>query len=81
MGGFFVLLGRKQSGITTSGLRLALRGSAGHGFFLLAGKYLAFPKYTPYPVQFNIWFRLHFWSGQKEAEQAGKAGKFVKETS
>lgn len=81
MGGFFVLLGRKQSGIPTSGLRFALRGSAGHTFFLLAGKYLAFPKYTPYPVQFNIWFRLHFWNSQKEAEQAGKAGKFVQETS
>lgn len=81
MGGFFVLLGRRQSGIPTSGLRFALRGSADHAFSLLAGNCLVFPKYTPYPVQFNIWFRLHFWSGQKEAEQAGKAGEFVKETS
>lgn len=80
-GDFFVLLGRKQSAIPTSGLRFALRGSAGHGFFLLAGNCLAFPKYTPHPVQSNIWFRLHFWSGQKGAEQAEKAGKFVKETS
>ena len=80
MGGFFVLLGRRQSGIPTSGLRFALRGSAGHAFFLLVGNYLAFPKYTP-PVQSNIWFRLHFWSSQKGAEQAGKAGKIVKETS
>ena len=81
MGGFFVLLGRKQSGIPTSGLRFALRGSADHGFFLLAGNCLVFPKYTPHPVQSNIWFRLHFWNSQKGAEQAGKAGKFVKETS
>ena len=81
MGGFFVLLGRKQSGIPTSGLRFALRGSADHAFFLLARKYLAFPKYTPHPVQSNIWFRLHFWNSQKGAEQAGKAGKIVKETS
>lgn len=81
MGGFFVLLGRKQSGIPTSGLRFALRGSAGHAFSLLAGNRLAYPKYTPHPVQFNIWFRLHFWNSQKGAEQAGKAGKFVQETS
>lgn len=81
MGGFFVLLGRKQSGIPTSGLRFALRGSADHAFFFLAGNRLAFPKYTPHPVQSNIWFRLHFWSSQKGAEQAEKAGKFVKETS
>ena len=81
MGGFFVLLGRKQSGIPTSGLRFALRGSADRAFFFLAGNRLAFPKYTPHPVQSNIWFCLHFWSSQKEAEQAGKAGKFVKETS
>lgn len=81
LGGFFVLLGRKQSGIPASGLRFTLRGSAGHGFFLLAGKYLAFPEYTPHPVQSNIWFRLHFWSSQKGAEQTEKARKFVKETS
>lgn len=81
MGGFFVLLGRKQSGIPTSGLRFAPRGSADHAFFRLVGNRLAFPKYTPYPVQFNIWFRLHFWNSQKGAEQAGKAGKFVQETS
>lgn len=81
MGGFFVLLGRRQSGIPTSGLRFALRGSASHAFFLLAGNRLAFPEYTPHPVQSNIWFRLHFWSSQKGAEQAGKAGEFVKETS
>ena len=81
MGGFFVLLGRKQSGIPTSGLRFALRGSAEHAFFLLAGNYLAFPKYTPHPVQSNIWFRLHFWNSQKGAEQAQKVRKFVKETS
>ena len=81
MGGFFVLLGRKQSGIPTSGLRFTLRGSAGHAFFLLAGNCLAFPKYTPHPVQSNIWFRLHFWSSQKGAEQARKAGEIVKETS
>ena len=80
LGGFFVLLGRKQSGIPTSGLRFALRGSADHGFFLLAGNRLAFPKYTS-PVQSTIWFRLHFWNSQKGAEQAGKAGKFVQETS
>lgn len=47
LGGFFVLLGRRQSGIPTSGLRFALRGSADHAFFLLAGNYLAFPKYMP----------------------------------
>lgn len=64
-----------------SRLRFALRGSADHAFFLLAGKNLAFPKYTPHPVQSNIWFRLHFWNSQKGAEQAGKAGKFVQETS
>ena len=81
LGGFFVLLGRRQSGIPTAGLRFALRGSADHAFFLLAGNRLAFPKYTPHPVQSNIWFRLHFWSSQNGAEQAGKAGKFVKETS
>lgn len=81
LGGFFVLLGRKQSSIPTSGLRFTLRGSAGHAFFLLAGNCLAFPKYTPHPVQSNIWFRLHFWSSQKGAEQAEKAGKIVKETS
>ena len=81
LGGFFVLLGRKQSDSPTSGLRFALRGSADHAFFLLAGNRLAFPKYTPYPVQSNIWFRLHFWSGQKGAEQARKAGEIVKETS
>lgn len=52
LGGFFVLLGRKQSGIPTSGLRFALRGSADHAFFFLAGKYLAFPKYTP-PCSIN----------------------------
>ena len=80
MGGFFVLLGRKQSGIPTSGLRFALRGSADHAFFFLAGNRLAFPKYTP-PVQSNIWFRLHFWSSQKGAEQAQKTGKIVQETS
>ena len=76
-GDFFVLLGRRQSDSPTSGLRFALRGSAGHGFFLLAGNRLAFLKYTPHPVQSNIWFRLHFWSGQKGVEQAGKAGKIV----
>lgn len=81
MGGFFVLLGREQSGIPTSGLRFALRGSADHAFFRLAGNRLAFPKYTPHPVQSTIWFCLHFWSSQKGAEQAGKTGKFVKETS
>lgn len=30
MGGFFVLLGRKQSGIPTSGLRFAKRGDDGY---------------------------------------------------
>ena len=81
MGGFFVLLGRKQSGIPASGLRFVLRGSADHAFFLLVGNRLAFPKYTPHPVQSNIWFRLHFWSSQKGAEQAQKTGKIVQETS
>ena len=81
MGGFFVLLGRKQSGIPASGLRFALRGSADHAFFRLAGNRLAFPKYSRPPVQSNIWFRLHFWSSQKGAEQAQKVRKFVKETS
>ena len=47
MGGFFVLLGRRQSGIPTSGLRFALRGSAEHGFFLLVGNRLAFLQYSP----------------------------------
>lgn len=81
LGGFFVLLGRKQSGIPTSELQFTLRRSAGHGFFPLARNCLAFPKYTPHPVQSNIWFRLHFWSSQKGAEQAQKAEKSVKETS
>lgn len=49
LGGFFVLLGRRQSGIPTFGLRFALRGSADHAFFLLAGICLAFPKYSRPP--------------------------------
>ena len=67
MGEFFVLLGRKQSGIPTSGLRFALRGSAGHAFFLLAGNRLAFPKYTPHTL-FNQTFGFVYTFGTAKRE-------------
>ena len=81
MGGFFVLLGREQSGIPTSGLRFALRGSADHGFFLLAGNCLAFPKYTPPLFNQPFGFAYTFGAAKREPNRREKRGKFVKETS
>ena len=74
-GGFFVLLGRKQSAIPTSGLRFALRGSAGHAFFLLAGNRLAFPKYSRPPL-FNqtFGFAYTFGAAKREPNRRKKRG-------
>lgn len=72
LGGFFVLLGRRQSGIPTTGLRFALRGSADHAFFFLAGKYLAFPKYTPPLFNQPFGFVYTFGTAKREPNRREK---------
>lgn len=72
MGGFFILLGRRQSGIPTSGLRFTLRGSAGHGFFLLAGNRLTFPKYTPTLFNQTFGFVYTFGTAKREPNRREK---------
>ena len=74
-GDFFALLGRKQSAIPTSGLRFALRGSADHAFFLLAGNYLAFPKYSRPPCSIKHLVSTTLLEQPKGSRTGGKSGK------
>lgn len=75
LGGFFVLLGRKQSDSPTSGLRFALRGSADHAFFLLAGNCLAFPKYSRPPCSIKHLVSSTLLEQPKGSRTGGKSGK------